>query len=103
MLVLHYAMHFHSVSHTSSILKCLAYSLERSIYRTIELANGWTGRIIRTQRYFSKRGISHSVGLDADLIPDFLDGMMIIFAILCLNFLHPGYLLHPRQKAAAKF
>ncbi|EJD05484.1 RTA1-domain-containing protein [Fomitiporia mediterranea MF3/22] len=48
----------------------------RTVYRTIELINGFTGRIIRTQIYFNV-----------------LDGAMIILASYTLNFLHPGYLL----------
>jgi hypothetical protein len=28
----------------------------RSVYRTIELADGWTGTVIRTQVYFSQSG-----------------------------------------------
>jgi len=51
----------------------------RAIYRTIELANGFTGRIIHTQVLFNT-----------------LDGMMIVLAMLCLNFLHPGWLLFRR-------
>ncbi|KAI5120896.1 hypothetical protein M0805_002996 [Coniferiporia weirii] len=48
----------------------------RTVYRTIELVNGFTGRIIRTQIYFNV-----------------LDGAMIVLASYTLNFLHPGYLL----------
>lgn len=48
----------------------------RSVYRTIELANGWTGYIIHTQRYF-----------------DWLDGGMITLAMFTLNIFHPGFLL----------
>ncbi|PCH41942.1 RTA1-domain-containing protein [Wolfiporia cocos MD-104 SS10] len=48
----------------------------RSVYRTIELADGWTGYIIHTQRYFN-----------------WMDGGMITLAIFTVNFLHPGYLL----------
>ncbi|THH14780.1 hypothetical protein EW146_g5597 [Bondarzewia mesenterica] len=50
----------------------------RSIYRTIELSDGWTGRIIRTQVYFNV-----------------LDGAMITLAIFTLNIFHPGWLLAP--------
>ncbi|QRV76303.1 RTA1-like protein [Ceratobasidium sp. AG-Ba] len=49
----------------------------RSIYRTIELLDGWTGPIITNQLYFNV-----------------LDGMPIIVAIYALNLLHPGYLLN---------
>lgn len=48
----------------------------RTVYRTIELVNGFTGIIIRTQIYFNV-----------------LDGAMIVLASYCLNFFHPGYLL----------
>ncbi|KAL1731809.1 RTA1 like protein-domain-containing protein [Schizophyllum commune] len=48
----------------------------RSIYRTIELLDGWQGRIITTEVYF-----------------DVMDGAMIILATYCLNFIHPGFLL----------
>ncbi|KLO17012.1 RTA1 like protein [Schizopora paradoxa] len=48
----------------------------RSVYRTIELSDGWSGRIIHTQKYFN-----------------ILDGAMIVLAMYTLNFLHPGILL----------
>ncbi|KAL4243401.1 RTA-like protein [Abortiporus biennis] len=50
----------------------------RSIYRTIELADGWNGRIIGTQVYFNV-----------------LDGGMVAAAMLILNIFHPGMLLTP--------
>jgi len=49
----------------------------RAVYRTIELADGWGGRILATQVYFNV-----------------LDGGMITLAIATLNFAHPGRLLH---------
>ncbi|THH26450.1 hypothetical protein EUX98_g7737 [Antrodiella citrinella] len=48
----------------------------RSVYRTIELSDGWTGRIIATQVYFNV-----------------LDGGMITLAFYCINIFHPGWLL----------
>jgi len=48
----------------------------RSVYRTIELSDGWSGRIIHTQRYFNV-----------------LDGAMILLAMYTLNIFHPGTLL----------
>ncbi|TDL16186.1 RTA1 like protein [Rickenella mellea] len=48
----------------------------RGVYRTIELSDGWHGRIIATQVYFNV-----------------LDGAMILLATITLNILHPGYLL----------
>ncbi|KII86464.1 hypothetical protein PLICRDRAFT_177999 [Plicaturopsis crispa FD-325 SS-3] len=51
----------------------------RSIYRTIELADGWTGRIISTEVLFNV-----------------LDGAMITLAMFTLNFAHPGFLMPQR-------
>ncbi|KAK7058065.1 RTA1-domain-containing protein [Favolaschia claudopus] len=48
----------------------------RAVYRVIELSDGWTGRIIRTEVYFNV-----------------LDGAMITLAIYTLNLAHPGMLL----------
>ena len=48
----------------------------RSIYRTVELINGFQGPIIQTQVLFNV-----------------LDGAMIVLAMWTLNFLHPGWLL----------
>ncbi|KAH9914183.1 RTA1-domain-containing protein [Epithele typhae] len=64
--------------------------LIRSIYRTIELSDGWTGRIITTQVYFNA-----------------LDGGAILLALFTLNVFHPGRLLGKahtwagREKCAA--
>ncbi|KAG1737972.1 RTA1 like protein-domain-containing protein [Suillus lakei] len=49
----------------------------RSIYRTVELAGGWLGPVITTQRDF-----------------DWLDGAMVTLAIYTLNFFHPGIWLN---------
>ncbi|TDL17312.1 hypothetical protein BD410DRAFT_554524 [Rickenella mellea] len=57
----------------------------RGVYRTIELSDGWDGRIISTQVYFTV-----------------LDGTMILLATVTLSVLHPGYLL-PREIWEAKF
>ncbi|KAK0201373.1 RTA1 like protein-domain-containing protein [Desarmillaria ectypa] len=48
----------------------------RAIYRTIELADGWNGRIILTEVYFNV-----------------LDGAMVVLAIYTLNLAHPGFLI----------
>jgi len=53
----------------------------RAIYRTIELAGGWTGRIIGTELYFNV-----------------LDGGMVTIAIFTYNFFHPGPLLATSDK-----
>ncbi|KAJ7464157.1 RTA1 like protein-domain-containing protein [Mycena latifolia] len=52
----------------------------RAVYRVIELADGFRGRISTTQVYFNA-----------------LDGWMIVLAIFTLNFVHPGIML-PRPK-----
>jgi len=49
----------------------------RAIYRTIELAQGWTGVLITTQIYFYT-----------------LDGVMMVICVGTFNILHPGYLLN---------
>ncbi|KAJ3488236.1 hypothetical protein NLI96_g2982 [Meripilus lineatus] len=54
--------------------------LIRSIYRLIELADGWNGRIISTQVYFNV-----------------LDGGMILISMFALNVFHPGYFLDESQ------
>jgi len=54
----------------------------RSIYRTIELADGWTGRIITTQVYFNV-----------------LDGAPIVLAMVTLNVFHPGWLLREENNS----
>jgi len=48
----------------------------RGVYRTVELAGGWNGRVISTQIYFNV-----------------LDGAMITLVVYTLNFAHPGRLL----------
>jgi len=50
----------------------------RSVYRTIELVDGWNGRIIKNELYFNT-----------------MDGAMIAASMFCLNVLHPGLLLGP--------
>lgn len=53
----------------------------RSIYRTIELLQGWTGYLITHESYFIA-----------------LDGAMMIASVVIFNLLHPGWLL-PKEKA----
>ncbi|KAF8899506.1 RTA1-like protein [Gymnopilus junonius] len=50
----------------------------RAVYRTIELADGWKGRIISNQLYFNV-----------------LDGAMVILAMYTMNFINPGIFLAP--------
>lgn len=55
----------------------------RSIYRTVELVQGWNGYLITHESYF--------VGLD---------GVMMVIAVGIFNVCHPGWLL-PSAKATA--
>ncbi|KAJ8453616.1 hypothetical protein ONZ51_g13500 [Trametes cubensis] len=48
----------------------------RAIYRTVELADGWTGKVIQTQSLFIV-----------------FDGIMVFGTMLTLNICHPGQLL----------
>ncbi|KAF5335416.1 hypothetical protein D9611_011693 [Ephemerocybe angulata] len=48
----------------------------RAVYRTIELADGWGGRIISTELYFIV-----------------LDGVMVLLTMYSLNFIHPWWFL----------
>ncbi|KAJ7604128.1 RTA1-like protein [Roridomyces roridus] len=69
---------------TKTMIAALAFStlvlFIRSIYRIIELAGGWHGRIIETEVYF-----------------DVLDGGMVVLAIAVINLAHPGRLLGPQR------
>ena len=49
----------------------------RSIYRTVELAGGWTGHVIETERYFIA-----------------LDGAAMAALVIAFNILHPGVLVN---------
>lgn len=49
----------------------------RSIYRTVELAGGWTGHVIETERYFIA-----------------LDGAPMAALVISFNILHPGALIN---------
>ncbi|KAF7314105.1 RTA1-like protein [Mycena chlorophos] len=57
----------------------------RSVYRIIELADGWTGTVITTQVYFN-----------------LFDGGMVITAIWAMNIAHPGLLLGRESGLEAK-
>ncbi|CAE7108980.1 unnamed protein product [Rhizoctonia solani] len=48
----------------------------RSVYRTIELTDGWNGTIISTEKWFN-----------------WFDGAPIVVAMFVFNLFHPGYLL----------
>ncbi|KAG9054157.1 hypothetical protein FS842_005926, partial [Serendipita sp. 407] len=57
----------------------------RSIYRTIELSDGWSGRIITTQLYFNV-----------------LDGAAIVISMYAINICHPGFLLRDNARTMGK-
>lgn len=55
----------------------------RSIYRTIELLQGWRGYLITHEEYFVA-----------------LDGAMMVAAVVVFNVVHPGWLLPDQDKPA---
>ncbi|KAL8995315.1 MAG: hypothetical protein Q9169_004919 [Polycauliona sp. 2 TL-2023] len=59
----------------------VAAILVRSVYRTIELLQGWRGELITEENYFIA-----------------LDGTMIVVALLVYNILNPGELLHKAEQ-----
>lgn len=72
--------------------------LIRSIYRTAELSDGWSGAIISTQWLFSSSMLinilpSQSANHHSFVNTDTFDGAMIVSATFTLNILHPGLLL----------
>lgn len=75
----------------------------RSVYRTIELANGWAGPIISTERYFGTfcTVLAGEYAYSALLLIDWLDGGMVTIAICTLNFIHPGVYLDIADTALA--
>ncbi len=58
----------------------VAAILVRSVYRTIELLQGWRGYLITRERYFIA-----------------LDGAMIVVALVVYNALNPGELLRKME------
>lgn len=74
----------------------------RAIYRTIELADGWSGPVLRTQWPFSSCRIFLVVkAVMLTSVIDVFDGAMVVIAFYTINFLHPGYLL-PEQSLVEK-
>lgn len=59
----------------ASAFSCLMIYV-RSIYRTIELAQGWEGFLITHEDYFIA-----------------LDGTLMLSAVVVYNFIHPGWFL----------
>lgn len=63
----------------------IAFIYARSIYRTIELAQGWTGFLITHEAYFIA-----------------LDGSMMAPAVIIFNIIHPAWFM-PKSKAANEY
>ncbi|KAG1737999.1 RTA1 like protein-domain-containing protein [Suillus lakei] len=61
----------------SAMSFCTICIFIRSVYRTVELADGWSGSVIATEAYFN-----------------WLDGGFVIVAIYTLNVVHPGICLN---------
>ncbi|KAF9647189.1 RTA1-domain-containing protein [Thelephora ganbajun] len=57
----------------------------RGVYRTVELAGGWRGKVISVQRYFIA-----------------LDGAMIVLSMVALNIFHPGRLMDDKPAVEEK-
>ncbi|KAL1948125.1 hypothetical protein VTO73DRAFT_12200 [Trametes versicolor] len=57
----------------------------RAVYRTIELAGGWDGRVSRTQPFFVV-----------------FDGTTVLLATLLFNFYHPGRIMKSDSELATK-
>jgi len=71
------------IRYASAVLSKYRNGLSRTMYRTIELTDGWGGPIIRNETYFNV-----------------LDGGAICLAMFALNFLHPGFLVSSRPLKA---
>ncbi|QRV85711.1 RTA1-like protein [Ceratobasidium sp. AG-Ba] len=54
----------------------IVFMVIRSVYRLIELSDGWNGEIISTEKWFN-----------------WFDGMPIVVAMTAFNVFYPGYLL----------
>ncbi|KAJ9195579.1 hypothetical protein DTO021D3_5035 [Paecilomyces variotii] len=69
------------------LMAAMAFSITciyiRSIYRTIELLQGWSGYLITHERFFIA-----------------LDGAMMAPAVAIFNFIHPGWFI-PSQKTVS--
>lgn len=87
--------------HLCSVVLELSHAI-RSIYRTVELGDGWRGVVLRTQVYFSKflGGLKLLV---SEIPTGVFDGAMVVLAMWTLNFFHPGWLLYaaPSQLRAS--
>ncbi|PPQ80666.1 hypothetical protein CVT25_001628, partial [Psilocybe cyanescens] len=63
------------------LLLSTVFFLVRSVYRVVELSDGWDGIVMRTQIYFN-----------------IMDGLMIALAMFTVNVFHPGRLLPVQEQ-----
>jgi hypothetical protein len=66
------------------------------MYRVVEFANGWTGKVISTQWVFSAWSFFSFLFPNLIVIvvyADVFDGTMIVLAMYTLNLFHPGIYL----------
>jgi hypothetical protein len=86
----------YSVSSTSDKAVFVYKPPLRAIYRTVELADGWNGKIISTQILFStflsRLFVNRAHGKRFFFLV-VLDGAMITLAMYTMNIAHPGLLL----------
>ena len=69
----------------------------------IELADGWNGRIIRTELYFSEFSFLRTrYDWLADCTADVLDGAMVVLAIYTLNIVHPSCFVFTPQSGTKR-
>jgi hypothetical protein len=57
--------------------------LYSAIYRTVELSDGWTGKVMATQWLFN-----------------FFDAAMVLLAVYTVLIAHPGWLLQSKHQAS---
>jgi hypothetical protein len=62
---------------------CDGVVLYSAIYRTVELSDGWRGKVMATQWLFN-----------------FFDAAMVLLAVYSVLIAHPGWLLQSRHKAS---
>lgn len=76
--------------------------ITRAVYRTVELAGGWYGKIISTQRYFGEWPSNGTVNFRFNVVfmKVVLDGGMIALAMLALNIFNPGALLREAEETS---
>ena len=74
----------------------MTYTDSRAICGTIELSEGWNGRITSNELYFSTSHIFliyfHCSQLLRDNLVDVLDGAMVMIAMYTINIGHSGLL-----------